>query len=1237
MDSAAIATAAADAAIAAVQAASPLWAQAQAILAAACQVMQAWLLLSMEAVAQLRLWSTQNPVTAAALSSVPLQWVLYLTVRGRINANWEQGMRDAKTARFAAQRFSFPSDAADWKLQMTAESDAENDDTEVAVQHLHRQEKASSLPGSPSLAAAESRNSMTASSSSSLGTACAPGCDPASLLAKARALADLDTDCLLLLQDKLEVKCYGPGEAIFQRGSHRDDFMVVKDGEVLVEVSPPSERTRSEEYSLGPGGTVVGLLFVLASLDAGPHAVPPPRGCSVHNSTARAGQGGAEVISLPMEAFSEAFEAFPKAMRRLVERLCMRLAAVVFETLSTHFGLRQEFFVSAAYKALEVDDEELLRLSPPEVFRRILGHSEVPSRESDAGKRISAVLATASSVTIDAGQFAMTPHARLTHLMVLLEGDLIAETVDPSELVDRRCCSSSYSVSVGEALGELSVLIDRPSPVIYKCVSRCRFAVLPREAAQNLLELCPKVWCLKLLHLAAARTAIWLHRVDACLDWLAVEGGRCLYRKGDPMLGFFVVLSGRLIALEELPATAKRHAGNAASKSSQASQWKVCGIMQRGHVCGELDCLRETPYSQTVRASRDTEVCRITPTLFHLMAIDFPKAILYFSSHVGLHTASDYVASARNKVTITVVPATKDVNVQEVCANLTAALSRHGKTLHISPDSNLAEHGLRHTARCLDGGRLARLLADLEERCRWLVYEAEPVVCEQVTDWTRRCVRQADHILVAANFDGRGRCDVPVSENELYVEKAAPLYVERELLLLHAGPAVSGGHRGKTDDWFAVTAATADSLRPGVSGFVAHHTQLFFRNRGRGAMRSTRHYLHGRPWVRRWHHVRTDELGDWARCSRLLAGRGIGLCLGGGGARGNCHLGVIKALEELGIPVDVVSGTSFGALVGAMYSMSAPEPGSLDRLVKRVMDTQFSTRKMLMDLNFPRTSYFTGAYLNNSLKETFARRRCEDLLLPFACTSTDIVQFESKIHREGPLWRIVRASMSLVGFVPPLPHQERRAEDGSVCSSLLVDGGYVNQYPIEVLKEYGAGVVICVVACPDYGPVCTDYGDAVQGGLVTLRKTCGCRRRWTGPDPPSHAEIQERLMFLVESMKEPHMDRSDLVIYPEIESYGLLDFAKYKEIAETGYVAALPRLKEWLSSGSEAAELVKQAVESGNSSLRRLQSPEASYGNRRVYGTWRRDAMQLAGSVLRQRSASGLQSHSSPELHGGSD
>lgn len=257
-----------------------------------------------------------------------------------------------------------------------------------------------------------------------------------------------------------------------------------------------------------------------------------------------------------------------------------------------------------------------------------------------------------------------------------------------------------------------------------------------------------------------------------------------------------------------------------------------------------------------------------------------------------------------------------------------------------------------------------------------------------------------------------------------------------------------------------------------------------------------------------------------------------------------------------------------------------------------------------MDLNFPRTSYFTGTYINWLLKDAFARRRCEDLLVPFMCTSTDIVHFDEKTHREGPLWRVVRASMSLVGFLPPLPFQERRVKDGTLCSSLLVDGGYSNQYPIEVLKQHGAGCVICVVASPDYGPVCTDYGDVVRGGLVSLRRMFSFGQR-PNRDPPSQAEIQERLMFLVDCMKEHHTARAEITLYPEIEKYGLLDFTKYQEIMEAGYSVAAPRLREWLATDCEAARMVNKIIKWESDSGQSVKALK-DYGTRRTYGTWRK-------------------------------
>ena len=148
------------------------------------------------------------------------------------------------------------------------------------------------------------------------------------------------------------------------------------------------------------------------------------------------------------------------------------------------------------------------------------------------------------------------------------------------------------------------------------------------------------------------------------------------------------------------------------------------------------------------------------------------QAILHFSSYIGSRPSElKDVSSAEYKTTITVVPATADVDIHSVCSNLTSALSKLGKTMHIGPSTELfLAPGSSNSARSLDDGRLGRLLADMEQRSRWLVYEAEPSSGQEVTDWTRRCLRQADHVLVAACFNGQGRGDVPQTANERHVQ-----------------------------------------------------------------------------------------------------------------------------------------------------------------------------------------------------------------------------------------------------------------------------------------------------------------------------------------------------------------------------------------------------------------------------------------------------------------------------------
>eukprot|EP00929_Paragymnodinium_shiwhaense_P108237 TRINITY_DN74564_c0_g1_i1.p1 TRINITY_DN74564_c0_g1~~TRINITY_DN74564_c0_g1_i1.p1 ORF type:complete len:1373 (+),score=275.83 TRINITY_DN74564_c0_g1_i1:161-4279(+) len=1223
--------------------------RAKLILDAALAVFEALRFLAIDLVWEAALWLLAHPILKRTLYTALVVVLLYQVLRVRVRREWEGGLKRSKITRTGPE----PTKTTLQLDNDTEMSDGFTEDEGLGgASKMKRLETGDAPPGEP-------RHSVAAQCLSRLGetqqpasrsggpeqasTLAAP--TPQKLLRNCRALIDdMDDDCVRFLEQRLETATYAAGEVIFEAGTRREGFFIIRSGKVLVDTYTATAANDARDkngadapgyhaYTLGAGETVVGLLFVLASLEAGDGAPEPPAECRYHTSTARAGPQGAEVISLPHKALAEFFAAYPDRLLPMVQRLCVRLGLVVLDALSTYFGLRSEVIGTTAYTAVPDFNQDEAQ-PPAELFARALGYRGQP------GEDVRAALAEATTIEIEAGHYAVPPKQRTGRLLILLDGDLRLMVTRGGKVKKRGTTDSTLSeleeesqrVPCGHIVGELSVLVDGPSPVVHFCRTKCRFAVLPRDAVLKVLALQPQRCCLRLLHLASARCATWLHRVDAALDWLPVEGGRCLFRKGDRMVGFFVVLSGRLLSLEAHDQSkgpgAVTPEGQESTMPQGKKSWRVDDVFQRGRLVGELDCLRERPYSSTVHAARDTEVCRISPSLLHLIAHHFPKAILHFSSYVGAPKSDQAVlsgSSPKRRVTITVVPASSDVKVHDVCARLTSALNHLGKTLHIEPRSDLtsarggggaAQHRNATTGlSSLAGSRLARVLADLEERCRWVVYEAEP----GWTDWTQRCVRQADHILVASNFDGSSRGDVPPTILERHVASALPLYVDVELLLIHESSAKTGA----ADDWIR----QADLLRPSVNSFFAHQTNLFLGSASNKAQRSTRHYLNKRPWAQRWHHVRPLEGSDWGRCARLLAGSAVGVCLGGGGARGNVHFGLIKALTELGIPVDVVSGTSFGALAGGLYCLCAPSPESLFPKVKRTFEQHFSISKMLMDFTFPRTSYLTGAYLNRLLQMTFARRRCEDLLVPFACTSCDIAQFEGRVHTLGPLWRVIRASMSLVGLVPPLPFQER-TKDGKTVNSLLIDGGYVNQYPIEVLKEHGAGLVICNVACPDFNSICMDYGDTVVGGMVVLRRWLSCcRRRQTVEDPPSVAEIQERLMNLVEYMKESNQTRSDLLITSPITPYGLLDFHKYQEIMDVGYAEAKPRLEEFLNSGSKEALRLKEIIEMNKAnigSVTHIQGNE--YGpRRRAVRLWRkvkttaaRGATTAAGQLSKQ-------------------
>jgi predicted acylesterase/phospholipase RssA/CRP-like cAMP-binding protein len=307
---------------------------------------------------------------------------------------------------------------------------------------------------------------------------------------------------------------------------------------------------------------------------------------------------------------------------------------------------------------------------------------------------------------------------------------------------------------------------------------------------------------------------------------------------------------------------------------------------------------------------------------------------------------------------------------------------------------------------------------------------------------------------------------------------------------------------------------------------------------------------HTRDWLslrqlNRHHHIRTGDADDISRVARFLSGNAVALVLAGGGARGFAHLGVIRALRETGVAVDAVGGASFGALAATGLARGLTDAQSLNE--HRVV---FSRDDPLGDYTIPIMSLVRGEHLNRVL-QAHLPMDIEDLWLPFFAVSSDLSANKVRVHDRGPLWQAIRASVSLPAILPPT------LEDGH----LLIDGGVLNNLPVDIMRERMRGPIIAVDLA-----VTTKQGTehtAIPSGMDYIKSRILPGRQSIEAPTLSRVILQVTTMA---SRKEVQAARklADLYLNPPIGNYDFLDWGSMREIAEIGYRHALPQLREWL-------------------------------------------------------------------------
>lgn len=736
---------------------------------------------------------------------------------------------------------------------------------------------------------------------------------------------------------------------------------------------------------------------------------------------------------------------------------------------------------------------------------------------------------------------------------------------------------SLFLIKPGGLAGYVGTVSSYRSFVDVRAKTDVYVGFLPRASLELMVEKFPVILLTMAKRLTSLLPRLILH-IDFALEWVQIDAGQVIHHQGDESDAIYIVLNGRLRAILE---------GN-------EGDMRVVGEYGQGESVGELEVMTESVRPATLHAIRDTEVAKFPKSLFNSLALEHPGITIKISKIIAQRmraliedpvfepgrdktykTSKQNATSTMNLRTTAILPVTAGVPVVEFGSRLLTALSQIGVANGVTSLNQAAilNHLGRHAFSRMGKLKLSQYLADLEERYGMLLYVADTNVN---SPWTQTCITQADCILLVGLAEGSPN----IGEYERFL-LGMKTTARKELVLLHVE---RYSPPGLTRKWLR--------NRMWING-GHHHIQMAFRThsepvhpqikrfgtalkqRVQVLQAEIQKYTSRRMRQTPLYSAETPFKGDFHRLARRLCGKSVGLVLGGGGARGISQVGVIRALEEAGIPIDIVGGTSIGAFIGALYARDADVVPMYGR-AKRFAGRMGSMWRFALDLTYPSASYTTGHEFNRGIFKTFGNSQMEDFWLDFYCNTTNISKSRAEFHNSGYVWRYVRASMSLAGLIPPL------CDEGS----MLLDGGYVDNLTVAHMKSLGADAIFAIDVGSLDDNLPQQFGDSLSGAWALLN-------RWNPfssfPNPPTLSEIQARLAYVssVDALERAKAMPGCLYMRPPIDPYGTLDFAKFDEIYQVGYAYG----QEFLAGLREKGMLPVMEETEEKRMLRRTMAP----------------------------------------------
>src|SRR5262249_43402643 len=430
-----------------------------------------------------------------------------------------------------------------------------------------------------------------------------------------------------------------------------------------------------------------------------------------------------------------------------------------------------------------------------------------------------------------------------------------------------------------------------------------------------------------------------LETLAAEAEQLELRRGEILVRQGDPSDTLYFVLSGRFaVRFEDAP-----------ERTAEIAQ---------GQPIGEIGFFANLPRTATVVALRDSSVLAISRRQF--------QRISETSSALG----DAGIASLATRLSQAVVPAVTAPAAVRTVALMAAGGSRSSDRF-VSSLREVASRGsrvifltesdvaTRLAGASFDDAACSSWLNSLEADADLIFYIAD----DALTDWTRKCIRQADALLLVAEAGAV----TDLNPSETFAFTLHPSAARRLVILHQQRTNVASG----TGSWLE---SRAVSMR---------------------------------------HEAALQDTADVQRLFRFMSGRAVGFVAAGGGALGSAHLGVYKALCEAGADFDIFGGTSSGAAMAAALAAGA-EPARVDEGTHNI----FVKSRVFRRPPLPRYALIDHKAFDRALQAEFGEAMIEDIWKPFFAVSSNLSNHRPRIHRRGPVWHALRASGSIPGVLP---------------------------------------------------------------------------------------------------------------------------------------------------------------------------------------------------------------------------